>query len=71
MAAGAGTASAARSARTAERGEHAAGAVADFHAAKRRIYGLMHKLDQESRATMRALDDGTLVAAEAELAACC
>jgi D-ribulokinase len=45
--------------------------MARFHAAKRRIYALMHKLDQDGRATMRALDGGTLVAAEAELAACC
>jgi D-ribulokinase len=45
--------------------------MARFHAAKRRVYGLMRRLDQEGRATMRALDDGTLGVAEAELAACC
>jgi D-ribulokinase len=45
--------------------------MARFHAAKRRIYALMRTLDQEGRTTMRALDDGTLLTAEAELAACC
>jgi D-ribulokinase len=45
--------------------------MARFHAAKRRVYGLMHKLDLEGRAIMRGLDDGTPGAAEAELAACC
>jgi D-ribulokinase len=45
--------------------------MARFHAAKRRVYGLMHTLDREGRATMRALDDGAPSSAEAELAACC
>jgi D-ribulokinase len=45
--------------------------MARFHAAKRRVYGLMRKLDQEGRLAMRALDDGPLTAAEADLAACC
>jgi D-ribulokinase len=45
--------------------------MARFHAAKRRVYRLMRKLDQEGRSAMRALDDGALSAADAELAACC
>jgi D-ribulokinase len=45
--------------------------MARFHAAKRRVYGLMHTLDLEGRAIMRGLDDGTPSATEAELAACC
>jgi D-ribulokinase len=45
--------------------------MARFHGAKRRVYGLMRKVDQEGRAAMRALDAGGLHAAEAELAACC
>ena len=45
--------------------------MARFHAAKRRIYGLMRRLDQQSRSVMRDLDDSALDAAEAELAACC
>ncbi|MBV8409790.1 MAG: FGGY-family carbohydrate kinase [Alphaproteobacteria bacterium] len=45
--------------------------MARFHAAKRRVYGLMRKLDQEGRLAMRALEHGPLKAAEADLAACC
>jgi D-ribulokinase len=40
--------------------------VADFHSAKRRVYALMRKLDQQSRHAMQALDACQRAAAEVE-----
>jgi D-ribulokinase len=44
--------------------------MARFHDAKRRVYALMRKLDQESRAAMSTLDAGTALAMDRDMAAC-
>ena len=45
--------------------------MADFHSAKRRVYALMRKLDQESRRAMQAFDACRRAAAKVEEARCC
>jgi D-ribulokinase len=48
-----------------------ASSMADFHSAKRRVYALMRKFDQESRHAMQALDACQRAAAKVEEARCC
>ncbi len=45
--------------------------MTDFHSAKRHVYALMRKFDQESRHVMQALDTCQRAAAKVEGARCC